>query len=88
MTIIWTAAVDHKHGTTLFGATTEAGIYAQLADYCRQWWVKEMPADAPDPLGMTDREVVSFYFDTMSDSGDEWHVVEEVRLATGAPPPP
>jgi hypothetical protein len=81
MTIIWAAAVDHRHGTTLFAATTETGIYAQLADYCRQWWAKEMPTGAPDPLGMCDREAVGFYFDTMNNSGDEWHVVEEVPLA-------
>jgi hypothetical protein len=79
---VWVAAVDHKHGTTLYAAASEAGLCTQLAAYCLQWWEQEMPLDAPDPIGMTDREIVSFYFEYFSESGgDEWHIAREIPLA-------
>jgi hypothetical protein len=84
MAIIWVAAVDHKTGTTLFAATTEAGIYAQLADYCVQWWQTDGPggeSEVEPPAGLSHREIVTRYFQYQSELGEEWHVVEEVPLA-------
>jgi hypothetical protein len=80
MAIIWTAAVDHKHGTTLFAATTEDGIYAQLADYCREWWDKDGPGavGVALPAEVDDRAIVAQYF---ADNSEEWFVVEDVPLA-------
>jgi hypothetical protein len=89
MAIIWVAAVDQKHGTTLFAATTESGIYEQLTDYCVQWWQKDGPGGVSEiepPAGLSHREIVSRYFQHQSECGDEWYVVEEVPLATEAEP--
>jgi hypothetical protein len=78
MAIVWVAAVDHRHGTTLFAGATEAAVYSQLADYCVQWWREVSEDEEPDPT-LSHVEIVSHYF---SVHGDEWHVVEEVPLAT------
>jgi hypothetical protein len=87
MTIIWVVAVDHKYGTSLYAATDEDGIFLQLADYCRVWW-KEVSDDmAPDPV-LTDREVVSHYFDVQGERRDEWYVMEETPLCRPSDNPP
>lgn len=92
MTIIWAAAVDSEHCTLLFAATTEAAIYAALADYCRQWWETDGPgrrAIKPElPFDLSDREVVEAYFQYQTECGDEWYVVEETPLVTEAVPVP
>jgi hypothetical protein len=47
---IWVAMVETKYGTNVYPSVTEAGMVAQVAEYCRQYWnVKDMgpvPNDA------------------------------------------
>ena len=79
---VWVGVVDHKHGTNIYAATTDDGVYGQVADYCREWWSREMPEGSPAPTGLADYEVVRAYFDAQSEHGDEWHLIEPVPLAT------
>lgn len=84
METVWVGAIDHKHGTNLYAAITEDGLYAQLADFCREWWATDGPdagheVEPPAALA-TDREIVSAYFHHQTDVGDEWYRAEEVEL--------
>jgi hypothetical protein len=80
---IWTAAIDHKHGTNLYAARTAPGLYAQLASFCREWWDKDGPgfANIPPPAGDDDLLTVREYFDYQTRHGEEWHIVAEVPLS-------
>jgi hypothetical protein len=77
MTQIWVAAIDHKYGTDLYASTTEAGIYPQLAEYCREYWDQDGPNE---PIPADDREIVGAYFDYQSDHGNESYIIEKVEL--------
>jgi hypothetical protein len=77
MTQIWIAAIDHKHGTNLYASETEAGLYQQLAEYCRDYWDQDGPNE---PIPSDDREIIKTYFDHQAEHGSEWHIVEKVEL--------
>ncbi|AXK44069.1 hypothetical protein [Erythrobacter aureus] len=63
---LFTACVDHRHGTNAYAATSPAELQAQLAEFCREFWseVEEMVEEDVDTL--TDAEIVSTYFDAHS----------------------
>ncbi len=63
---IFTATVDHRHGTNAYAATSPDDLQAQLAEFCREFWseIEEMVDEDLDTL--TDAEIVSTYFDAHS----------------------
>jgi len=81
--MIWVASVDHKHGTDFYAATTQPGVWAELAAYCAQWWIKDGP-DRPvaELAHMSDQESVEAYFEWQASiGGSEEYTIREVALA-------
>lgn len=77
VTEIHVAAIDHRHGTDLYAALSEAELDSQLAGYCRVWWGDlDDPGDPPKQ----DEEVITAYFDRQAECGDEWLRREAVAL--------
>ncbi len=69
------AIVSHRHGNNAYAAKTDAGLYRQLADYCREYWSEAFPDPDQDPsigddVNMTDRQIVDAYFEVMNDRGE------------------
>jgi hypothetical protein len=59
---LYTAIVEHKHGTNSYASLTEEGIRKEVADYCREWWNDYdglSGTDAPED----DQAVIDQYFD-------------------------
>ena len=58
---LYTATIEHKHGTNTYASLTEEGIRKEVADYCREWWTdfENLPEEAPKD----DQEVIDLYFD-------------------------
>jgi hypothetical protein len=76
---IWVGVIEHKHGTNQYAASTEAGLWAQLAGFCREWWDR----DGPDyPIeGRSDEDIVGCYFDWQAAiGGSESYSKSEVFL--------
>ena len=66
---VFTAVIEHKHGSNHYTARTEKGLYQKLAGFCRQWWKQEMGST---PMPKTNVKLVNAYFDTMSARGQEF----------------
>jgi hypothetical protein len=78
--MVWVASVDHKHGTNLYAAATQPGIWALLADYCREWWDKDGPKE-PLAVTLSDQKTVEAYFAWMAEiGGSEGYTISEVGL--------
>jgi hypothetical protein len=60
--MIFCAVVAHRHGTDVFVSKTEAGLYRDLAAWCRNWW-DETAYDTDAPRD--NEECVQRYFDAM-----------------------
>lgn len=65
--VIYTAVINHKYGNNSYSALTPALLDAEVAAYCREEWhevadYKDVPSEH---LGMSDREVISVYFNAM-----------------------
>lgn len=63
---IFTANIDHKNGTNSYSAMNKAALYAQLAEYCEEYW-KEIAGQGSAPIstdGLTNQEIVDTYFDS------------------------
>ena len=56
---IYTAVIDHKHGTNTYASVTEEGIRKEVADYCREWWTDFTDVKIPKD----DQQVIDIYFD-------------------------
>lgn len=58
---LYTAIVEHKHGTNTYASLSEEGIRKEVADYCRDWWTdfENLPEEVPE----NDQEVIDLYFD-------------------------
>lgn len=74
---VYVGVIDHKHGTDIYAAKTQDGLYSQLAAFCREWWKNDGPEGEAPP---SDRELVSAYFEYQSERGEEWHRTEEIEL--------
>lgn len=82
------AEIKNKHGTDIRMAFDRASLDAEIAEYCRDNWSEVSDHDGvpSDPAGMTDREVISMYFDMMTEhEGNEWldTSVMQVRMPKG-----
>ena len=84
---IWVAAVDHRHGTDLYAAQTEDGLYAQLAAYCTRDWRDAFPDEDIPPHDLDDQGIVAAYFEAMGNGGDEWLVCQDVEIEISEPVP-
>jgi hypothetical protein len=77
MSEISVAIIDHKFGTNFYAAETEDGIYAELAEFCREWW-GDTGLDTPPPENDTD--CVQAYFEAVQ---DEHYVVNTTEIRKG-----
>lgn len=57
---LFSAVIEHKHGSNFYIDLTHAGLRNQVADFCRDWWATEV-RDAVIPE--SDDEVIERYFD-------------------------
>lgn len=87
--MIWVGTINHKHGANHYAATTEAGIWGELAGFCREWWCTNGPGEASDtepPIDLSDQEVVERYFAFQAETGgSEDYTLDEVRLSGDLP---
>lgn len=75
---IWVAAITHKHGTSVFTATTRDRLIHELHRYVKAWWSQEHPEE-PFPDDAPKEEAVDLYFEEL---GHEYlEFIEETELA-------
>lgn len=62
---LYTATVDHKHGTNGYSAFTDAELTAELAEFCTEYWSDITGrSDVPETTdGLSNQEIVDIYFD-------------------------
>ncbi|SHG87828.1 hypothetical protein [Bradyrhizobium erythrophlei] len=72
-TRVWVLVIDHKHGTTVTAHPSRAAADGAVHDHCDEWWDHEFGAETRP----ADDELVSRYWEKMSERGEEWHVIEE-----------
>lgn len=86
------AELKNKHGTDLRMAFDRASLDAEIAEYCRENWHEISDHDGVpfDPAGMTDQDVITMYYDMMTEhEGNEWcdTSVMSVSMPKGFGPP-
>jgi hypothetical protein len=66
---IFGATIDHKHGTNAYAAFSEDELYAELAEFCGEYWNEIVQsADVPSSTdGLSHREIVDTYFEANED---------------------
>ena len=82
--IVYTLAIDHKHGTTVRAFRSEEGAKDALAQWAREWWPKE--AGWRDDARYTqaefdalpDGEAITEYFAAVQ--SDEWFTLDDTPL--------
>lgn len=71
---VWLLCISHRHGVNKYVHKTEAGAYAELAEFAAQWWSERHP-DRPIPVKESD--IVSTYFDGHD---DEYFEIESMTV--------
>lgn len=82
--LVYTLAIDHKHGTTVRVFRSEEGARDALAAWAREWWPKE--AGWRDDARYTqaefdalpDGEAIGEYFAAVG--SDEWFTLDDTPL--------
>ena len=80
---VWVLIIDHKHGTDASVHVSRPAANKALFDYCNEWWPHEFEGSKPP-----DDELVSEYWDHMSNRGEEWHCIEECEVVGDVSIPP
>lgn len=50
---IWVGTISHEYGSNMYASRTQAGLLAQVADFCRSYWAEhgdETPPTSDDML--------------------------------------
>ena len=55
---IYIAVIKHKYGDNYYTARSKFGLKKQIADYCEEWWDKELYG--PMPIDMQSK--IDIYF--------------------------
>lgn len=60
---VYTAIIDHKHGSNQYAALSEEKLFSQIAAYCREYW-HELGDEGPEQSDdLTDRALIEIYFE-------------------------
>lgn len=59
---VYTATIDHRHGSSVFTSLTEEGIQAEIEGWCGDYW-HEVAHRFPEGTELEGQELVDAYFD-------------------------
>ncbi len=67
----------HRHGEDVFASRTVEDVRSQLAQYCCEYWneARQWDSDLPEDPPNADEEVITAYFDSVSDEYFNEHTV-------------
>lgn len=76
MITVHVARIEHKNGSDVRVALSEPELDAKVAEFCRDNWkeVSDRKGVPSDPAGMSDRQVVFAYYDSMEDMEQADHL--------------
>src|SRR3546814_9039404 len=62
---LYSATVDHRHGTNAYSAFSDAQLNSELAEFCTEYWseIAGRSGVPNTPDGMSDQEIVDTYFE-------------------------
>lgn len=69
--LLHTAIIIHRHGTNVYHAKSETGLYIQLYNYVKEYWSEVFEEDET-PIPTNEIEAIDMYFE---DNGRESYEV-------------